>query len=66
MFSLFQAKPQLQIFEEILGFENYKPTWIATEDDIIFVQLEAKNTGSSGIPVVPTRYGGIQVRPTLL
>jgi transposase len=44
MFSLFQAKPQLQIFEEILGFENYKPTLIATEDDSLFVQLEAKNT----------------------
>jgi transposase len=44
MFSLFQAKPQLQIFEELLGFENYKPPLIATEDDSLFVQLEAKNT----------------------
>ena len=46
MNSLFQSQPQLQIFEEILGFENYKPIWIATEDDIIFVQLEAKNTSA--------------------
>ena len=45
MNSLFQSQPQLQIFEEILGFENYKPIWIATEDDI-FVQLEAKNTSA--------------------
>lgn len=46
MLSLLQTPPQLQIFEEILDLENYKPIWIAIEDDIIFVKLEAKNTSA--------------------
>ena len=43
MSPLLTTKPQLSIFEQILDFENYKPVFITTESDMIFVQLEAKS-----------------------
>ena len=43
MSPLLTTKPQLTIFEEILDFENYKPVFITTESDMIFVQLKAKS-----------------------
>jgi transposase len=46
MSPLLITKPQLTIFEEILDFENYKPVFITTESDMLFVQLEAKSNSA--------------------